>query len=320
MSLLGIDLEFVILVLAALAVFASILGLAYPLLQSDPLASRLKQVTKRREELSKQQKERVQETRRQRTSSRVGFMKMVLDRLRLQSQTTSRALRSKLARAGWRGQVPMITYVFARLAVPLALALVAALILIGADKPGLTTNVKILIGFVAAVFGYYLPGIIVANVIQRRQHELLRHFPDALDLMVLCVEAGLSLDAALTRVAADIEDNSPVLAEELGLTSAELALLGDRRAAFENLAERTGLDDFKSFSMALIQAERYGTSLGSILRVLAKENRDARMTRAEEKAGRLPATLTVPMITFFLPVLFIVLIGPAIIQTIRTFQ
>ena len=320
MNMLGINLDVVILVLAALTVFASILGLAYPLMQTDPLASRLRHVTKRREELSKQQKERLQETRRQRASSRVGFMKMVLDRLKLQGQTTSRALRLKLARAGWRGQVPMITYVFARLAVPIALGLVAALILIGADKPGLTTNVKILIGFVAVVFGYYLPGIIVANVVQRRQQELMRNFPDALDLMVLCVEAGLSLDAALTRVSGDIEENSVVLAEELGLTSAELALLSDRRAAFENLADRTGLEDFRSFSMALIQAERYGTSLGVILRVLAKENRDARMTRAEEKAGRLPATLTVPMITFFLPVLFIVLIGPAIIQTIRTFQ
>ena len=320
MSLLGIGPDVVILALAALTVFASIVGLAFPLLQSDPLASRLKHVTKRREELSKQQKDRLQQTRRQRANSRVGFMKMVLNRLKLQSQTTSRALRSKLARAGWRGQVPMITYVFARLTMPLALGLLAALILIGADKPGLTTNVKFLIGFAAAAIGYYVPGIIVANVIQRRQHELTRHFPDALDLMVLCVEAGLSLDAAISRVASDIEEDSPVLAEELGLTAAELALLGDRRAAFENLAERTGLEDFKSFSMALIQAERYGTSLGAILRVLAKENRDARMTRAEEKAGRLPATLTVPMITFFLPVLFVVLIGPAVIQTIRTFQ
>ena len=320
MSMIGISLDIVILALAALTVFASIVGLAYPLLQSDPLASRLKNVTKRREELSKQQNERLRETRRQRASSRVGFMKMVLNRLRLQGQTTSRGLRSKLARAGWRGQVPMITYVFARLTMPLALGLVAALILFGADKPGLTTNVKLLIGFAAAACGYYLPGIIVANVIQRRQHELMRHFPDALDLMVLCVEAGLSLDSALTRVGSDIEENSVVLAEELGLTSAELALLGDRRAAFENLADRTGLEDFKSFTMALIQAERYGTSLGVILRILAKENRDARMTRAEEKAGRLPATLTVPMITFFLPVLFVVLIGPAIVQTIRTFQ
>ena len=320
MSLLGISLDVVILVLAALTVFASIMGLAFPLLQSDPLVSRLKHVTKRREELSKQQNERLQMTRRQRASSRVGFMKMVLDRLRLQGQTTSRGLRAKLARAGWRGQVPMITYVFSRLTLPLALGLVAALILFGADRSELSTNVKILIAFAAAACGYYLPGVIVANVIQRRQQELLRHFPDALDLMVLCVEAGLSLDSTLARVASDIEENSAVLAEELGLTSAELALLGDRRAAFENLADRTGLEDFKSFTMALIQAERYGTSLGVILRVLAKENRDARMTRAEEKAGRLPATLTVPMITFFLPVLFVVLIGPAIVQTIRTFQ
>lgn len=320
MSMLGIGLDVVILALAALTVFASVVGLAYPLLKSDPLASRLNHVTKRREELSTQQKERLRTTRRQRASNRVGFMKMVLDRLKLQGQTTSRALRAKLARAGWRGQVPVITYVFARLTMPVALGLLAALILFGADKHGLSTNVKVLIGFGAAAIGYYIPGVFVANMIQRRQQELIRHFPDALDLMVLCVEAGLSLDAALTQVASDMVESAPVLAEELDLANAELALLGDRRAAFENLAERTGLEDFRSFVLALIQAERYGTSLGVILRVLAKENRAARMMRAEEKAGRLPATLTVPMITFFLPVLFIVLIGPAIIQTIRTLQ
>lgn len=313
-----IDVGILILVLATLTVFVSVVGLAFPLMQADPLASRLKHVTKRRKELSQQQKERLKTSRVQLARGRVGFMKMVLDRLKLQGQTTSRALRARLARAGWRGQVPMITYVFARLSVPIAFGLVAALILAGADKPWLTINVKVLIGFVAAGVGFYVPGLIVANAIQRRQQELARYFPDALDLMVLSVEAGLSLDQAIKRVSADIEESSPVLAEEFALTDAELAWLGDRRAAFENLGDRTGLEEFRSLALALIQAERHGTSLGRILRVLAEENREARMMRAEEKAGRLPATLTVPMITFFLPVLFIVLIGPAIIQTIHT--
>lgn len=318
MNLPQIDIGIVILVLAVLTVFVSVLGLAYPLMQADPLASRLKHVTRRREELSKAQKERLHKPRAQLVKGRVGFMKMVLDRLKLQGQTTSRALRAKLARAGWRGQVPMITYVFIRSTLPIAFGLVAALILAGADKPWLTINVKVLLAFVAAAVGYYLPGVLVANAIQRRQQELVRFFPDALDLMVLCVEAGLSLDQAIKRVASDMEESSAALAEEFALTDAELAWLGDRRAAFENLAERSGLEEFRSFALALIQAERHGTSLGRILRVLAEENRDARMLRAEEKAGRLPATLTVPMVCFFLPVLFIVLIGPAIIQTIQT--
>ncbi len=320
MSFLDVNLDAVIMVVAALAVFASIVGLALPLLQSDPLDSRLKHVTQRREDLSRQQKARLQQTRRQRAAGRVGLMKLVLDRLKLQGRTGSRSLRAKLARAGWRGQVPMITYVFMQLAVPLAFGLVTALFLFGANKPTPSFNVKLLICFAAAVIGFYGPRIIVANAIARRQQELTRNFPDALDLLVLCVEAGLSLDAAFSRVASDMQENSPVLAEEFGLANAELALLGDRRLAFLNLAERTGLDEYKSFAMALNQAERYGTALGVILRVLAKENRAARLSRAEEKAGRLPATLTVPMITFFLPVLFIVLLGPAVIQTIRTFQ
>jgi tight adherence protein C len=142
-------------------------------------------------------------------------------------------------------------------------------------------------------------------------------FPDMLDLLVICVEAGLSIEAAFTRVTEEIADSSPVLAEEIGLTSAELTFLGDRSKAYANLSARTGLPAAKSLATALIQSERYGTPVSVALKVLAQENRDDRMAKAEKKAGALPAQLTVPMIVFFLPVLFLVIIGPAIIQMMK---
>jgi tight adherence protein C len=320
MSPAGIDLETAIVVAASLLAFTAAVGIALPLLERDRRAARIKAVTRRREELTAEQRERLEAIRRRRASAKVGLMKAVLDRLKLEGRTASRALRLKLARAGWRGQTPVVTYVFMQVVTPVAAALFAALVVFGAERADLSVATKIVATLLAAAAGFFLPRVIVANAIQRRQQELTRGFPDALDLLVLCVEAGLSLDAAISRVAAEMQDSAPVLAEEFGLTSAELALLGDRRAAFVNLAERTGLEDFKSLAVALNQAEKYGTSLGTILRVLARENRDHRMLKAENKAGRLPATLTVPMITFFMPALFIVLLGPALIQTIRTFQ
>jgi tight adherence protein C len=320
MSFAGIDHNMAIMIAASLSVFASVVGLSLPFLRRDRLAARMKMIARRREELTSAQRARLQPARRRRAPTKIGLMKAVIDRLKLQGQTASRGLRSKLARAGWRGQTPMITYVFMQVVSPVSAGLLVGLFVFGAGRPDIAISVKLLATFVGALIGFFLPRIIVANMIQRRQTELTRGFPDALDLLVLCVEAGLSLDAAFSRVAVDLQDSAPVVAEEFGLTNAELALLGDRRAAFANLADRTGLEDFRSLTTALIQAEKYGTSLGVILRVLARENRDHRMLRAENKAGRLPATLTVPMMTFFMPVLFIVILGPAVIQTIRTFQ
>jgi tight adherence protein C len=316
----GIDLNSAVLITAGLCVFVTVAGTALPLMRNKRVAARLKAVTKRREELTTEQRARLNPGRRRRVNTRVGIMKAVLERLKLQGKTASQALRLQMARAGWRGQAPMVTYVFMQVATPTLFALYAAVVLFAAERTGISIGVKVIAIVVVVATGIYLPRIIVANAIRRRQRELARRFPDALDLLVLCVEAGLSLDAAFDRVANDMQDSAPILAEEFGITNAELSLLGDRRAAFTNLAERTGLEDFKSLAMALIQAERYGTSLGVILRVLARENRDQRMLRAENKAGRLPATLTVPMITFFFPALFIVMLGPAVIQTIRTFQ
>jgi len=159
-----------------------------------------------------------------------------------------------------------------------------------------------------------LPMLFLKNQIDRRKTSIRRAFPDSLDLMLICVEAGMSIEVAFKRVSQEVGSQSIPLAEELTLTTAELSYLQDRRLAYENLAKRTDLDGVKAVSMALIQAERYGTPLANTLRVMAQENRDMRMSEAEKKAASLPPKLTVPMIVFFLPCLFIVIMGPAVIR------
>ena len=173
---------------------------------------------------------------------------------------------------------------------------------------------RIGIAFAAAYLGFYLPNLFVSNMIQRRQKSIKRAFPDALDLLLICVQAGMSIEAAFSKVASEVGTRSMELAEELSLTTAELSYLPDRRQAFENLGNRTGLLGVKAVSTSLVQAERYGTAISTALRTMAQENRDMRMAEAEKKAASLPPKLTVPMITFFLPVLFIVILGPAYIK------
>ncbi len=173
---------------------------------------------------------------------------------------------------------------------------------------------KVGVAIAAALAGYYLPDVFVSNAISRRQQSVMRAFPDALDLMLICVESGMSIEPAFTRVAAEIGQTSPELAEELALTTAELSYLPERRVAFENLAARTGHSGVKAVATALNQAEKYGTPLGQALRVAAQENREMRFSEAEKKAAALPAKLTVPMIVFFLPCLFVVIMGPAMMK------
>jgi len=177
--------------------------------------------------------------------------------------------------------------------------------------------VKIGMCIAAAYLGIKLPQLFLRNVITRRQQSVRRAFPDALDLLLICVESGMSIDAAFKRVSQEVGSQSVPLAEELTLTTAELSYLQDRRMAFENLSARTGIDGVKAVCTALIQAERYGTPLAQALRVLAQEIRDQRMSEAEKKAAALPPKLTVPMILFFLPVLFIVIMGPAAIRVME---
>ena len=319
-----LTLQNIILALSSLAAFAAIIGVALPFLQTDNYDSRLKYLAKRREELQVAQRQRfekqTQASLRRRETRSQNLMTTVLNRLNLMEKARSPELRAKMNQAGLRGQAPAIAYVFARLVLPLVLASVAALLLFSAKKLDFDPLLKLLICAGAAGFGYLIPNIIIANTAKKRQQMIIKAFPDALDLIVICVEAGISLEQAFVRVSQEMGEMAPILSEEFSITTAELAYLGDRRQALDNLALRTGAEPVKALTTSLIQSEKYGTPLGVALRVLSRENRDDRMARAEQKAGSLPAALTVPMILFFLPVLFIVLIGPAIIQVISTFQ
>jgi tight adherence protein C len=187
-------------------------------------------------------------------------------------------------------------------------------VVIEIDQP---LSIKIGMCIAATYLGMFLPSLFIKNKISRRQLSIKRAFPDALDLLLICVESGMSIEAGFKKVSGEIGSQSIPLAEELTLTTAELSYLQERRQAYENLAKRTNLDGVKSVCMALQQAERYGTPMAQTLRVMAQENRDMRMSEAEKKAAGLPPKLTVPMILFFLPVLFVVILGPAAIKVMQ---
>ncbi len=307
-------LDTLIMAVAAMAAFASVLALSLTLLARDRRASRLRAVTARRQELSALQRAGLQGGRRRpERRRRVALMQAVVERLKLQDMLTARDLRIKLAQAGWRGQSAPLTYIFSRVALPVVL-LAFGLVYASTVFAELPLSSRALITLGAMVAGAYLPAILLSNAIQKRQFALGRAFPDALDLMVICVDAGLSVEGALARVIDEVGESAPELAEELGLTAAELAFLGDRRHAWQNLSDRTGLPQVKSLVTTLLQSDKYGTPVGQALKVLANESRETRMAEAEKKAASLPAKLTVPMIVFFLPVLFMVIAGPAAIQ------
>jgi tight adherence protein C len=315
-----VTLENIVAVLVAVGSFITIMGFGMGLMHRDQLASRMKAVAARREELSRQQKEKFQQRVRLQPRAHVGVMRSFLEKVKLENLIGSKETKNRMAQAGWRSSSAPITFAFARVAAPVVLMILTVLFTSLSKKVDLSFPALMMVLGIVAVIGFYIPNVIVSNAVQKRQQVLQRSFPDALDLLVICVEAGLSVEAAFARVADEIADASPALAEELGLTTAELAFLGDRRQAFENLSDRTGLTGTKSLATALIQSEKYGTPVALALRVLSQENRDARMALAEKKAGALPAQLTVPMILFFLPSLFVVIIGPAIIQAIAQFK
>ncbi len=226
----------------------------------------------------------------------------------------------KLKAAGFRSQNALNIFLVARFLLPFLTVTLTAVWIFGlgnmADK---ALPMRLLVTIVGGYVGFYLPNIYVKNRMNKRQHSIRRAWPDALDLMLICVESGISIEAAMRRVAEEIATQSSELAEEMVLTTAELSFLQDRRTALENLGNRTQLDGVKNVTQALIQAERYGTPIAQALRVLAQEGRDERMNEAEKKAAALPPKLTVPMILFFLPVLVAVILGPAGIQVADRF-
>lgn len=306
-------------ILSAIAVFATILTVAMPVLQRDELSSRMKTAAIERDKIRARERARLvaEQKKNERTSLKQdtsGLMRDLVEKLNLRHALADENTFSDLKMAGYRKQSHIYVFLFFRLVLPAILFLVAlfyVFVVLHIDRPFM---VKLTITLFVAYAGFYAPNLFVKNQISKRQLSIRRAWPDALDLLLICVESGMSLEAAFKKVAVEIGIQSPPLAEELVLTNAELSYLQERRKAFENLANRTGLDGVKAVSMALIQAERYGTPLAQALRVLAQENRDMRMAEAEKKAAALPPKLTVPMILFFLPVLFAVIMGPAMIQ------
>jgi tight adherence protein C len=244
-------------------------------------------------------------------------MQTIVDQFNLNKWVGQEQARELLVQAGYRGQAPYITFLFFRLVMPiisLVVSLFYIFVVIELDYPPM---VKLAMCIGCTYLGMYAPSLFIKNKIAKRQLSIKRAFPDALDLLLICVESGMSIEAAFKKVSGEIGSQSIPLAEEFTLTTAELSYLQDRKQAYENLAKRTNIDGVKSVCMALQQAERYGTPLAQTLRVMAQENRDMRMSEAEKKAAGLPPKLTVPMILFFLPVLFIVILGPAAIRVMQ---
>jgi tight adherence protein C len=306
------------MVLAAVAAVATVLTLAMPLLATDTLSNRMKAVALEREKIRQRERERL--ARGEKISLRRSpkqYMQRIVEQFNLKKWLGQEEARAMLVQAGFRGQAPYVTFLFFRMVMPTAM-LVASLfyvfVVLNLDQPA---TVKVGLCIAATYFGMYLPGLFVKNKIAKRQLSIKRAFPDALDLLLICVESGMSVEASFKRVSETVGSQSIPLAEELTLTTAELSYLPDRRQAYENLAKRTDLDGVKSVCMALQQAERYGTPMAQTLRVMAQENRDIRMSEAEKKAAGLPPKLTVPMILFFLPVLFVVILGPAAIRVMQ---
>jgi len=245
------------------------------------------------------------------------YMQKIVEQLNLKKHLGQDEARATLMQAGYRGQGPYVAFLFFRLIAPILMFAFAILYVFVLVEFGWPVMLKVAAALAAAWLGMKLPHLFLKNLTKRRQLSIRRAFPDALDLLLICVESGMSIEVAFRRVSQEIGSQSIPLAEEFTLTTAELSYLQDRRQAYDNLATRTNLDGVKAVCTALVQAERYGTPLGTALRVLAQENRDMRMADAEKKAAGLPPKLTVPMILFFLPVLFVVILGPAFIRVME---
>jgi tight adherence protein C len=306
------DPRFLVTLFTAIAAMATVLTVAMPFVAGDNLQRRMKIVALERDKIRARERDRL--ARGERVSLRQtpkAYMQAIVDQLNLRKWLGEEQMRATLVHAGYRGNAPYITFLFFRMVTPIILFVLAALYMFVITNFNQPTMVKVGITIGAAWLGMRAPSLFLQNMIARRQQSIRRAFPDALDLLLICVESGMSIDAAFKKVSEEVGSQSIALAEELTLTSAELSYLQDRRSAYDNLAKRTNMDNVKSVCMALVQAERYGTPLGQALRVLAQEDRDMRMAEAEKKAAALPPKLTVPMILFFLPVLFVVIMGPA---------
>lgn len=308
------DAHTIAMVLVGIAVFASIVTIAMPLLSTDKLDKRMRSVATEREKIRAREREKLNASKGSLRQEPKAYMKRIVDRFSLAKWLGTEAAKTQMAMAGFRGPQAETAFLFFRLVVPIAFLLLGAFYIFVLAVVSWPPILKF--GFVVfcAYVGIKAPELFIRNTIKKRQQTIGRAFPDAMDLLLICVESGMSIEQAFRKVSQEIGLQSIPLAEELTLTTAELSFLPERRKAYENFAFRTGVDSIKQVVTVLIQAERYGTPLGHALRVLGQESREHRLLLAEQKAAALPPKLTVPMILFFLPILFAVILTPAIIQ------
>ena len=302
------------MVLVGIATFATIVTLAMPLLSTDQLDKRMKSVASEREKIRAREREKLTAGKGSLRQEPKAYMKQIVDRFNLSRWLGTEAAKTQMAMAGFRGPQAETAFLFFRLIAPIIFLVVGSFYIFVVSS--LTWPAFMKFGFVVfcAYIGIKAPEIFIKNTIKKRQTTIARAFPDAMDLLLICVESGMSIEQAFRKVSQEIGLQSIPLAEELTLATAELSFLPERRKAYENLAKRTGVDSINQVVTVLIQAEKYGTPLGHALRVLGQESREHRLLLAEQKAAALPPKLTVPMIVFFLPILFAVILTPAILQ------
>ena len=317
LEVVGLTQEQAIVMMAALSTATTALAVWATLLNKDPAARRIKLIAAQRDSLRAGV---IGPRRRQERLPTINLMRRVVDKLNLLRSTQAARIQIKLMRAGWRSKDAVIRYLFFKVAMPFAFGLIAVGLLYGLNLYGLSGTGKLAVTIFAVILGAYLPDIVIKNAAQKRAEKIRKALPDGLDLMVICAEAGLSLDATLLRVSQEMEKSAPELADEFSLTGLELGFLPDRRKALQNLALRVDLPAVRGVVGTLLQAERYGTPLAQSLRVMSADSRNERIMKAEEKAARLPSLLTVPMVVFILPPLFIVLIGRAILKAVDAFK
>ena len=304
-------------ILASVAAAAAVFTLAMPLLERDKLGQRMKAVSTERSKIRARERERLANGNKKGLREEPkAYMLNVVERFNLQKWLGTEKAKMLLASAGYRGRQAEIAFLFFRLIAPISCLLLAVTYIFVILQPEWSMPLKVGACLFAVLVGIKAPELYLSNTITKRRKSLRRAFPDTLDLLLICVESGMSIEHAIRKVSREIGQQSIPMAEELTLTAAELSYLSDRRQAFENLGARTQTDGMKSISTVLTQAEVYGTPLGTALRVLAAESRDTRMLEAEKKAAALPPKLTVPMILFFLPCLFVIIATPAVIQVL----
>ncbi len=315
---MGADPQLVTSLLVAIFVFATFYTVVTPLFVTDALDKRMKAVASERESIRARQRTLAKTSGGLRQQPKV-YMKQVVEKFSLSRWLATEDAKMKLASAGFRGPQAETAFLFFRAVTPLGCFFATIFYLTVIDDFGLSGVFQAGAAIAALYIGIKLPELFLRNTIQKRQASMKRAFPDALDLLLICVESGMSIEHAFRKVGQEIGAQSVPLAEEFAVATAELAYLPDRRAAYQNLANRTGLDGVKQIATVLIQAEKYGTPLGQALRTTAQESRDQRMIEAEKMAASLPPKLTVPMILFFLPVLIVVVMAPAIMQVMDAF-